>query len=119
VGGGRDLAEFLGETEPGEERDIAWLATAKLLLKLESAGARHPDLNLANVLLAPDENGALEAWVLDVDRVWFDEPLNPRITEANLRRLQRSARKQREQRGLSVSEAELARVERIVREEST
>lgn len=106
----RDLAAFLLETPPGDERDAAWQATAGLLGRLADEGVRHPDLNAANVLLAPDENGTLDAWVIDVDRVWFDEAGRAGVGEANARRLLRSLRKWRDQRGAMFDEGELERV---------
>jgi hypothetical protein len=45
------------------------------------------------VLLARGESGELTAYVLDVDRVEFLRPRDPRVTELNLRRLTRSVRK--------------------------
>lgn len=103
----RDLASALADDPaPALKRDLL-AATAKLLARLAAAGARHPDLNLKNVLIARDANGDPEAWVLDVDRVWFDVPGAPRVNEANLRRVGRSARKLRRTRGLDIQEADL------------
>jgi hypothetical protein len=47
------------------------------------------------VLLAPSAPGRRAAYVLDVDRVVFDAPGDPRVAAANLARLLRSARKRR------------------------
>lgn len=113
--GGRDLGALLAGTSPGEERAESWAAVARLLGRMSQAAARHPDLNAANVLLAPDENGTLEAWLLDVDRVWFDVPGNPRVMAANLRRLLRSARKWRDRRGAQVEDRELHALARDAR----
>jgi 3-deoxy-D-manno-octulosonic acid kinase len=112
---GRDLGATLADTQPGAERQAAWSAVAQLLARLSQAGVRHPDLNAANVLLAPDENGAMDAWLLDVDRVWFDRPGDPRVLDANLRRLLRSARKWRDARGAQVEERELHELARDAR----
>ncbi len=103
-----DLAEYLMQTDGLDERRPALAATAILLAHMAEAGARHPDLNLKNVLLAVDENDELEAVLLDVDRVWFDRPADGRVLAANLRRLSRSARKWQKRRGLAISEEELA-----------
>ena len=83
--------------------DGAWIvATAALLAALARAGARHPDLNLKNVLLAPAPDGrvidATRAWVLDVDvaRVLVADVAQAAATAtlaANLARLGRSIRK--------------------------
>jgi RIO-like serine/threonine protein kinase len=59
-----------------------------LLAALSRAGAVHPDLNMRNVLV-----DGTTAYVLDVDRVYFLSPGDPRITEKNSARLLRSARK--------------------------
>jgi tRNA A-37 threonylcarbamoyl transferase component Bud32 len=104
---GRDLGALLADTAPGAARTESWAAVARLLARMTQAGVRHPDLNAANILLAPDENGALDGWLLDVDRVWFDAPGHPRVLEANLRRLTRSARKWRDTRGAQVEDREL------------
>ena len=92
--------------------DAEWLAaTGELLEGLADAGARHPDLNLKNVLLAPDDVGALRAWVLDVDVVVMHRPADAgaraRIAERNWARLARSLRKWRDTRGLPVREDQI------------
>ena len=102
----RDLAAALGDPDAGA-RDAALVATGRLIQLLTTAGARHPDLNLKNILLAPDANGALEAFVLDVDRVWFDDAGSARVTGANLRRLARSAEKWRDRHGLHIDAARI------------
>lgn len=103
----RDLAAALADDPTPAHKRALLAATAKLLGVLAAAGARHPDLNLKNVLIARDPNGDLEALVLDVDRVWFDEPGSPRVTAANLRRFIRSARKLRRLRAIDIEEADL------------
>jgi 3-deoxy-D-manno-octulosonic acid kinase len=83
VAGGRDLA--IAVAEGGRERTrvadgavvglAPWIRpTAALLHALAAAGAHHPDLNLKNVLLAPDADGDGEGWVLDVDVVRLAPP---------------------------------------------
>jgi hypothetical protein len=74
---------------------------------LNAAGARHHDLNVKNVLLAPGDRG-LVAWVLDVDRVVFGNPNAADVRRGNLTRLRRSARKWRDERGAQFDESELA-----------
>lgn len=117
--GGRDLGALLTDTPPGDERTATWAAAARLLARMSYGGVRHPDLNAANVLLAPDENGGIDAWLLDVDRVWFDEPRHPRVLEANLRRLLRSVRKWRDERSAQVDERELHALARDARSAAT
>jgi Lipopolysaccharide kinase (Kdo/WaaP) family len=93
---GQDLAAAIAA------QDVDWTTpTAALLRALAHAGARHPDLNLKNVLLA---DGA--AWVLDIDVVVLGtSPAAAR--RANLARLERSLRKWRRLHALPVSDGEL------------
>ena len=85
------LAVLSGEDQAAKE---AWpLAVAALLQALYRAGARHPDLNVKNILLAKDASAGWEAVVINVDRVWFDEPESRGVYDANLRRLARSGTK--------------------------
>ena len=79
-------------------------ATARLLRQLGAAGARHPDLNAKNVLLAGDGGTAL---VIDVDRVTFHAPHHPRVAAANLARLARSLRVGRQRLGVTVTDDEI------------
>jgi hypothetical protein len=111
-----DLAESLGALSRGDSKRALIQATAELLASLASAGARHPDLNLKNILIARTIDGALEALVLDVDRVWLDAPGSRAAFAANLRRLSRSALKWRRLHALPVEEADLLALERTARE---
>ncbi len=77
-------------------------AIAKLLESLHRAGAHHPDLNVRNVLMV-DGAGGPTAAVLDVDRVVFGAPGDPRLGEQNLNRLLRSMRKERVGFGVNFS----------------
>jgi hypothetical protein len=104
--GGRDLASFMMPQEAQASRAQAWEATRALVRALDATGARHHDLNVKNVLLAPVPSG-LEAHVLDVDRVAFGAPNAPAVRLGNLRRLLRSARKWRAERGAVFDEREL------------
>ena len=108
VVGGHDLARVLGVPDDGEARVAALGATAGLLRSLERAGARHPDLNVTNVLVVACDGGPARALVLDVDRVVFGKPGDTRIGDANVRRLLRSARKLRSHGRITVSDAELS-----------
>jgi hypothetical protein len=112
-----DLAATLErDRDPSAVRD-AVRVVARLLARMAAAGVRHPDLNVRNVLIARDGNGQREAWLLDVDRVWFDTPRHPRVREANLSRFARSARKVREREGLPVGDGEMALLAALAREE--
>jgi hypothetical protein len=113
----KDLATALAQDrDPASVKDAVRLV-ARLLARMSVAGARHPDLNVRNVLIARDENGNRDAWLLDVDRVWFDTPRHPRVREANLSRFVRSARKLREREGLPLGDGELALLSVLAREE--
>ena len=117
VHGGLDLAATLAREPDAESVRDAVRVVARLLARMAVAGARHPDLNVRNVLIARDANGHREAWLLDVDRVWFDTPRHPRVREANLSRFARSARKLREREGLPLGEGEMALLAALAREE--
>jgi hypothetical protein len=94
-------------------RARAIAAVSDLLLTLGAVGAHHADLNVKNILL--HENGAsLEAMVLDIDCVRFDEPNI--VLDLNLERLLRSARKWQALHGAAVTDDELAELAGSVRE---
>ena len=106
--GGRDLADVLAVGKGPDDLASVWNATARLLRALERAGARHPDLNIANVLIVSDAGTVARALVLDVDRVTFATPGDRRVGAANLRRLLRSAQKLRSLERIAVSDDELS-----------
>lgn len=117
VAGALDLATTIErDRDPASVREGV-RAVAKLLARMAVAGVRHPDLNVRNVLIARDDNGHREAWLLDVDRVWFDAPRHPRVREANLSRFARSARKLHQREGLPVGDGEMALLAALAREE--
>lgn len=104
--GGRDLSAYMMPAVPALEREEAWRAARELVAALDEVGARHHDLNVKNILLAPSQRG-LVAWVLDVDRVDFEEPGSVRVRRGNAARLLRSARKWRDLHGAVFDEREL------------
>lgn len=112
----RDLATALGALSRGDSKRLLLEATAKLLASMSLARARHPDLNIKNVLVADNDFGGVEAYVLDVDRVWLDKGGAEAVLEANMRRFSRSALKWRRQQGLPVEEADLLAIESTARE---
>jgi hypothetical protein len=112
----RDLAAALGALSRSDSKHALIAATGKLLASLSIAGARHPDLNIKNILIADNDHGGIEAYALDVDRVWLDAPGKQAVLEANLRRLSRSAVKWRRQQGLPIEEADLLAIESSARE---
>jgi 3-deoxy-D-manno-octulosonic acid kinase len=109
-----DMAAAVSAASSPEEKRVILAAAARLLATLTDAGARHPDLNIKNILIAPDENGEPRALVLDVDRIWFDVPGNGTVTRRNLQRLIRSARKWRRLHALPLSESDLEWLARAV-----
>jgi hypothetical protein len=110
VVGGKDLGDVLARAGDGEARTKALGATAELLRALERAGARHPDLNVTNVLIVATDGLPPRALVLDVDRVVFGERGDVRIGAANVRRLLRSAHKLRANGRITISDEELSRL---------
>lgn len=110
VVGGNDLGNVLARAGDGEARTKALGATAELLRALERAGARHPDLNVTNVLIVATDGLPPRALVLDVDRVVFGERGDVRIGAVNVRRLLRSARKLRANGRITISDEELSRL---------
>lgn len=107
VTGGRDLSSYMLPSASTHEREEAWVAARALVRSLDEAGARHHDLNVKNILLAPSVRG-LEGWVLDVDRVDFGEPGSLAVRRGNAARLLRSARKWRDLHGAVFDERELS-----------
>lgn len=91
----------------------ALAAASDLVVTLGKVGAQHADLNVKNILLR-EENGALHAMVLDVDRVVFDEP--EIVFDLNLERLLRSARKWQTVHNARVTNAELDELRASVQE---
>ena len=108
VVGGTNLGETLARTTDGDHRASALDATAELLRALRRAGAKHPDLNVGNVLIVESDDERCHALVLDVDRVVFGEPGDGRIGAANVRRLLRSARKLRTAGRITIGDDELS-----------
>jgi hypothetical protein len=107
IRGSRDLAGYMMPDVSAARRAEAWHATRALVRALNAAGARHHDLNVKNILLAPGPSG-LEGWVLDVDRVAFGQANAASVRVGNAARLLRSARKWRDERGALLDEGELA-----------
>lgn len=115
----RDLSAAITSPD-ADHRARALRAAARLVSRLTTAGARHHDLNVKNVLLhdrphgTADGGGDLDALVLDVDRVVFSSDRRA-VREANLARLLRSARKWRDRYGAPITEAELTELAALVR----
>ncbi|MDB4913005.1 MAG: lipopolysaccharide kinase [Gemmatimonadetes bacterium] len=102
-----DLGSYMMSSCSAALRAEAWQAARVLVMSLNAVGARHHDLNVKNVLLAR-EQGALVAYVLDVDRVVFEERGSPFVALGNARRLLRSARKWRDEHSALFDEGDVA-----------
>jgi hypothetical protein len=100
-------------SDDAAHRAKAVAAAADLTVSLGVIGAQHADLNVKNILLH-EENGTLNAMVLDVDRVVFDEP--EIVYDLNLERLLRSARKWQTIHGARVTKEELDELRGSVQE---
>jgi len=106
---GADLPAAWANAHSPVARDGIIDAVAALLRSLQAAGARHPDLNVKNVLIS-DSGGAPLASVLDVDRVAFGRAGDAGLAELNARRLGHSLMKWRALHGLDVSERQWNRL---------
>ncbi len=122
VEGARDLAAEIMAAEGRALGEDLITAVAALVASMTTAGARHPDLNIKNILVTRYDGGAVHAQVIDVDRVWFDQPGRPLVTERNLHRLTRSLYKWRRLHGLQVDDFDIQSiadaVEAILSDES-
>jgi Lipopolysaccharide kinase (Kdo/WaaP) family len=85
-----DLAKVLSSDESVWDHGKSIEATVTLLRRLARTWAYHPDLNVKNILIAPDENSDPVAYVIDVDTLRFAEKNSEWM---NVARLLRSARK--------------------------
>lgn len=107
VAGARDLAAEIMAAEGRALGEDLVTAVAALIASMTTAGARHPDLNIKNILVTRFDTGAVHAQVIDVDRVWFDQPGLPLVTERNVHRLTRSLHKWRRLHGLQVDDFDI------------
>ncbi|MBC7789435.1 MAG: hypothetical protein H7Z74_05795 [Anaerolineae bacterium] len=107
VASASDLGAVLTKARDAAGKQALLQTVVSLLVQLTYAGARHPDLNVQNILIVTGENDVLEAWLLDVDRVWFDVPGRRRVAEANVRRLTRSLHKWRKTYAIPVDERDI------------
>jgi hypothetical protein len=104
---GHDFPEAWAANTTPQVRDAIITAVAELLRALTKAGAHHPDLNVKNVYIAGDGAACL-AYVLDVDRVVFDDGGD--VAARNFARFARSARKWNDQHALGVGDDALVRL---------
>ena len=82
-----------------------WEEAGLLVARFHRAGLDHADLNAHNLLFDPQGSG----WVIDFDRSQLRIPATA-WREGNLRRLQRSLRKQRAARSEAEVDADFARL---------
>ncbi len=101
--GARSLWEWATGTANQWNRGAVWRSVGRAIRQLHDAGARHPDLNLRNVLLSSDGDTPA-VWLVDFDRPWLAGGRRP---QADLLRLERSARKL-DPRGQWVTKADFA-----------
>jgi 3-deoxy-D-manno-octulosonic acid kinase len=90
-----------------DARERILVAVGALLRSLANIGAHHPDLNAKNIYLAREGSG-FRAFVLDVDRVRFLLPGDPRVALRNFARLRRSLRKVNDRQEVAFTEPMLA-----------
>lgn len=116
---GEDLGALLRSAASDDDRRRLVGPVAVLLGALTQAGAWHPDLNVKNILLVPDDAGELHPAVLDIDRMRFVPPGDPNVREANFERLTRSLTKWRQQHGAGFTDDELRDLhDRLMRDEA-
>jgi tRNA A-37 threonylcarbamoyl transferase component Bud32 len=111
-----DLSVVLREMDDSGHRESCLQATGRLLSKLTRSGAHHPDLNARNILITWDSKDGAGAHVLDVDRIRFHVPSDPKVATANLDRLERSLRKLREREQLPVTDSDFEIIRAASRE---
>ncbi|WP_394202785.1 3-deoxy-D-manno-octulosonic acid kinase [Shewanella waksmanii] len=86
VAGARDLVAHLTKTSMTAQQ---WHALGKLIAKFHQRGVYHADLNAKNILLTGEQ-----FYLIDFDRGCIKTP-NPRWQQANLARLLRSFKKEK------------------------
>ena len=90
-------------------RDAIIDAVAALLRAMQRARALHRDLNVKNILIS-DADGAVRAWILDVDRVYVKSDRTDAPARRNAWRLRASLAKWRAERGLDFGTSHLRRL---------
>lgn len=122
---GRDLAAiFFGDQPPeGEPREALWRAAGTLVSRLHHANLVHPDLQLRNVLIAPEPHTALPpyrptAWLLDVDTCRPCDPRDDAARRRNLARFYRSWDKWNQRHGSRLTAHDRATLEAAYQEGS-
>lgn len=89
----QDLAAVLLKVQDQDKRRAAMREAGRVIRVMHDGGFNHPDLNIKNVLVrfSPENQGTVEAWVIDFDRGHFVEGrLDEGSRRSNLLRLVRS-----------------------------
>lgn len=97
IANARDLVAILQEKSLEESQ---YIAIGKEIAKLHRAQVNHTDLNIHNILI--DEHNIV--WIIDFDKCFIQQGDNWK--EANLQRLLRSFRKERNKAGIHWQESE-------------
>ena len=92
VPGASTVWEWACTAPAARERDVVLQSIGKVMRRLHDTGARHPDLNLNNILVRLGSPNTPEVWFIDFDRARVPG-LCRRRPPADLARLRRSARK--------------------------
>jgi 3-deoxy-D-manno-octulosonic acid kinase len=94
VSGACTFWEWICAAPAARERAAVLASIGKATRRLHDTGARHPDLNLNNILIraAASSPSMPEVWFIDFDRARVAGPCR-RTSSADLARLRRSARK--------------------------
>ncbi len=111
VPGSRTLWQWAQENPAALQREETLARAGAAVRRLHAAGARHPDLNLNNILVCEaGPAGRAELLLVDFDRAQLAAP-SLRTALADLARLRRSARKL-DPEGVTVTDADLGRLEK-------
>jgi len=88
IDGAQTLLEWAAFERRSAVRQLGFAATGRALARLHAAGARHPDLNVSNILVVANGDD-VEVVLIDLDRVWL-QAVSARAGAADLARLRRS-----------------------------
>jgi tRNA A-37 threonylcarbamoyl transferase component Bud32 len=96
---------------PARSRRAVVAACGAFVSELHSAGLRHPDLHLRNLLIAADalKAGAPKLWVIDLDRATRSGVLDLGARVASLARLYRDLVRSDREGGVHLERSDLAR----------
>lgn len=93
LAGMTDLAALWRDPRAQGQRELLWAGAEALLSRLADQGLVHPDLNLGNLMHAPDD-ARNPIWLIDLDRAcWLGRPLASADRTRACARLRRSRTK--------------------------